>query len=109
MIKFDKDGFFIGQKVNTKIQHEENHICLYPEEEKKIDNLEYDKLKYVSHGHTTHKETVMGKLQIVYLYQTDYKGKKFKEWNKKGSGALAIICKLKKTNKITIVKVLIPK
>ena len=107
MVQFDEDGWFIKQKINMKIDHGDNN--LYPDKENRTITLEYDKTKYMIHGHTTHKETIEGILQIIPFYRSNYKGKKFVEWYIKGSGALAIIGKLKKTNKETIIKILIPK
>lgn len=110
MVKFDKDGFFIKQIINFKVEHDNYHSELYPDlEEEKVIILEYDKSKYLIHGHTTHKDSVKGILQIVPLYQTNYRGKKFDKWNRKGSGALAIVSKSTKSNKMRIIKVLIPK
>jgi len=109
MVKFDKNGWFIGQKINTKIQHEDYHIDLYPKtEEKRVILPDYDKSKYKMYGHTN-VNLVEGVLKIVSFYQTKYKGSKFSEWYKKDSGALAIVGKSIKTKKTSIVKILILK
>ena len=111
MVKFDDDGWFIGQKINTKVNHGEEYEELY---EVKINKdlifPEYDKSKYVVYGHTASKECVENfSCYAVPLYQTNYKGKKFAKWNKKGSGALALIGRSKIFYKEVIIKILIPK
>jgi len=107
-VKFDEKGWFIGQVVKTRICHEHDHDRLYIDISK-ITIQEYDKSKYTIHDHTTHTEDIEEILEPVPLSETKYKGKKFEEWNKIGSGALAIIGKSKKNNKIRIIKILIPK
>ena len=106
MIKFDKDGWFIKQVIKIEVKHENDHDHFYP---KVKSVLEYDKSKYSIHDHTTHKNYVEKDLHIIPLHGTNYKGKKYKEWNKKGSGALAIVSKSTKSSNILIIKILIPK
>jgi len=108
MVKFDKDGWFINQVISSKVNHEEDHDRLYDVIKSKPDS-NYDKSKYTEHGHTTHKNNVEGDFKVIPLSDTKYKGKKFEKRNKKDSGALAIIKKLKNSNKMSIVKILIPK
>ena len=105
-VKFDKDGWFIKQIVKIEVKHEDDHDRFYP---KVKSVLEYDKSKYSIHDHTTYKNYDEKDLCIVPLYETNYKGKKYKEWNKESSGALAIVNKLIKSGKILIIKILIPK
>ena len=106
MIKFDKDGWFVGQKIKLKVNHEHDHDHLYPTKE---GMLKYDKSKYIVHDHTTHKNWVEDGLKIVPFHETKYNGEKYKKWNKKSSGALASISKSTKSNRILIIKILIPK
>ena len=108
MVEFDKNGWFIGQIINTEVKHGENHDHLYDRTEPVVMYI-YDKSKYTVHGHTTLTESIEEIFMVVPLYKTKYKGKKFKEWNKKGSGALAIVAKLKKSDRMAIIKILIPK
>jgi len=106
VVDFDEDGWFVGQKVKLKINHEHDHDRLY-QKEKSV--LNYDKSKYTIYNHTTHKNRVENGLKIVPLHETKYNGEKHKEWNKKGSGALAIIGKSTKSDRMLIIKILIPK
>ena len=106
MVDFDEDGWFVGQKVKIKVNHENDHGRLYPKP-KTVSG--YDKSKYTIHDHTTHKNYVEEEFQVVPLYETKYRGKKYQKWNKKCSGALAIISKSTKSNKMLIIKILIPK
>ena len=48
-------------------------------------------------------------LRVVPLCDTSYRGKKYEEWNKKGSGALAIVSKSTRSDKTLVIKILIPK
>lgn len=106
MIKFDKDGWFAKQVIKIEIKHEKDHDRLYSKVKPVLD---CDKSKYSVHDHTTHKNYVKEDLCVVPLCETKYKGKKYKEWNKEGSGALAIISKSIKSGNILIIKILIPK
>ena len=105
MIKFDKDGWIVGQVVKTVINHEYDHDRFYYDVKS---SEKYDKSKYTIHDHTTHMNYEED-LQIVPLCDTSYSGKKYEEWNKKGSGALALIGKSTRSNKMLVVKILIPK
>ena len=110
MIKFDKDGWFTKQVVKIEIKHENDHDRFYPKVKSILESiLDSYRSKYSIRDHTTHKNYVKEDLHIISLHKTNYKGKKYKEWNKKGSGALAIISKSIKSGKILIIKILIPK
>ena len=103
-VKFDKDGWIIKQVINMKIEHKNDHDRLYP---KTV--LEYDKSKFIVHMHDTQKNKVDGILKVVPFHETKYRGKKYEEWYKKDSGALAVVSKSIKSNKMIIVRILIPK
>lgn len=47
--------------------------------------------------------------KTVPLSHTNYRGEKYKTWKKSGSGAKAVVGKLKKNNKWAIQSILIPK
>lgn len=103
MVDFDKNGWFVGQIIRMKINHKDNHIF------DKLEQVKYDKSKYIEYMHTTHKKDIEKNQKIVQLSETRYKGKKFEEWNKKDSGALAVVFRSSKSNKLRIIKILIPK
>ena len=106
MIKFDKDGWIVSQKVKSRVVHEEDHDRLYDGTSNSI--LIYTKSEYTSYKQISRNKS-KGDLKCVPLNETKYKGKKFEEWNIIDSGALALIGKSVKTGKTIILKILIPK
>jgi len=67
------------------------------------------KAKYYHNRQQDLDDFVKGSLRTVPLHHSGYKGDKYKEWNKKGSGAKAIVGKKKKTKKWATQSILIPK
>ena len=110
MVEFDKDGWFTKQVVKIEVKHENDHDRFYPKIKSILESiLDSYRSKYFIRDHTTHKNYIEEDLHIISLHKTNYKGKKYKEWNKEGSGALAIISKSIKSGNILIIKILIPK
>ena len=102
MIKFDKDGFFVGQVINIEVDHTNDYGFFESKKE-----VIFDKTKYIAYKHITLQKDAIE--ELVPLYKTTYKGEKFAEFNNKDSGALAIVFRSSKSKKLVIAKILIPK
>jgi len=50
-----------------------------------------------------------GSFKTVPFHHAEYSGKKYKRWHRKGSGAKAVVGKLKKSGKWSTQSILIPK
>jgi len=67
------------------------------------------KAKYYHKRQKSPKKFVRTSFKTVPFHHTKYSGKKYKKWHRKGSGAKAVVGKLKKSGKWGTQSILIPK